>query len=69
MSLDFDPTVINWLSSPTPMFSSNQNWQTVDANEFYITIGSDHDSFDYWQTAVITTLYDVSENFEPNAID
>ena len=68
-SLDFNPTVIDWLPPPTPELDDDVVWHTVEENKFYYAITSDHSSFDQWQTAVMTTLYDVTESWEPNAID
>ena len=45
-SLDFDPTVIDWLPPPTPIIDNDAIWHTVVENKFYYTLTSDHKTFD-----------------------
>ena len=70
-SLDFDPTVIDWLPPPTPIIENDAIWHTIVEDKFYYTLASDHSTFDEWQTAIFTTLYDVrgTQSWEPNEID
>ena len=67
--LDFNPTVIDWLPPPTPILDSDATWHEVEEGKFYYTLFSDHWTFDEWQTAIKTTLYEVTDNWKPNAID
>ena len=67
--LDFNPTVIDWLPPPTPRISQAMTWNTVEEGKFYYSLFSDHWTFDEWQTAIKTSLYEVTESWEPNAID
>ena len=47
----------------------NNEWFEIEPSKFYYTVGSDRERFDYWQTAVMTTIYDVTENFDATSID
>ena len=67
--LDFDPTVIDWLPPPTPELDDRADWQTVEEGKFYYTLFSDHKTWNEWQTAIKTSLYEVTDNWQPNAID
>ena len=67
--LDFNPIVIDWLPPPTPILDEDATWHIVEENKFYYTLFSDHWTFDEWQTAIKTTLYEVTDNWKPSAID
>ena len=68
-SLCFEPVIKDWLPPQTPQLSDNAEWFEVEPSKFYYTLGSDRKRFDYWQTAVLTTIYDVTENFDASSID
>ena len=61
--LDFDPTVIDWLPTPTPELDDRADWHAVEEGKFYYTLFSDHKTWNEWQTAIKTSLYEVTDNW------
>ena len=67
--LCFEPVIKDWIPPQVPEIKGEAYWHKIEVNKFYYTLGSDHRSWDYYQTAVIQTLYDETEEFDPSAID
>ena len=68
-SLCFEPVIKDWIPPQTPQLKDNSFWNKIELNKFYYILGADHRSWDYYQTAVIQTLYDETETFDPSTID
>ena len=68
-SLCFEPVIKDWIPPQVPEIRGEATWHKVEVNKFYYILGADHRSWDYYQTAVIQTLYDETDTYDPSTID